>query len=62
MANIEVPVFEIAPQTEGGRPLGPVATAAHVELVGIPLDEGDVLFLNMPNQFLDQEKAPVAAA
>lgn len=64
MAINEVLTVEAAPQTEAVYPLGQVATTTEVqvELVGIPLDQEDVLFLNMPNQFLDQEKAPVAVA
>lgn len=64
MAINEVLTVEAAPQTEAVYPLGQVATTTEVqvEIVGIPLDQEDVLFLNMPNQFLDQEKAPVAVS
>lgn len=64
MAINEVLTVEAAPQAEAVYPLGQVATTTEVqvEIVGIPLDQEDVLFLNMPNQFLDQEKAPVAVS
>jgi len=60
MAINEVLTLEAAPQNETAYPIGQVVAAAQVEIVGIPLSEEDVRFLNMPNQFLDQERLPVA--